>query len=60
MSVDDSTTDLLRSIRRRVDETSTDLGREALGADHVDGAGGWLLDCLSDQGESIQKFTNVG
>ncbi len=28
--------------------------------DHVDGAGGWLLDCLSDQGESIQKFTNVG
>ncbi len=29
----DSTTDLLRSIRRRVDETSTGLGRETLGAD---------------------------
>jgi len=31
--VDDSTTDLLRSIRRRVDETSTDLRREAPGGD---------------------------
>jgi RNA polymerase sigma-70 factor (ECF subfamily) len=33
VTVIDSTTDLLRTIRRRTDETSTDMGREALGVD---------------------------